>query len=87
MTLVHDRQQLLPLSPQKFRRVYLNVIQKSTDPEDELVLHWKKLFEDEGFEVTVRDRRVTISLADFADPNLSPEKRYMTQCGGDEKEL
>ena len=28
VTLVHDRQQLLPISPQKFRRIYLNVIQK-----------------------------------------------------------
>ena len=77
VTLVHDRQQLLPISPQKYRRVYLNVIQKSTDPEDELVLRWKKLFEDEGFEVTVRDRRVTIEPRDFADPNLSPEKGAM----------
>ena len=77
VTLVHDRQQLLPISPEKYRRVYLNVIQKSTDPEDGLVLHWKKLFEDEGFEVTVRDRRVTIEPADFANPNPSPEKGAM----------
>lgn len=77
VTLVHDRQQLLPISPEKYRRIYLNVIQKSTDPEDELVLHWKKLFEDEGFEVTVRDRRVTINPQDFADPNLPPEKGAM----------
>ena len=74
VTLVHDRQQLLPISPKNYRRVYLNVIQKSADPEDELVLRWKKLFEDEGFEVTVRDRRVTIEPRDFADPNLPPEK-------------
>ena len=77
VTLVHDRQQLLPISPEKYRRVYLNVIQKSTDPEDGLLLHWKKLFEDEGFEVTVRDRRVTIEPQDFADPNLPPEKGAM----------
>lgn len=77
VTLVHDRQQLLPISPSKFRRVYLNVIQKSTDPEDQFVQHWKKLFSDEGFEVTVRDRRVTINTADFLDPNLPAEKQYM----------
>ena len=77
ITLVHDRQKLLPISPKKYRRVYLNVIQKSTDPEDELVLRWKKLFEDEGFEVTVRDRRVTIEPQDFANPNLPPEKGAM----------
>jgi len=74
ITLVRDEQALLPLSPKKFRRVYLNVIQKSSDPNDSLVRHWKALFEKEGFEVTVRDRRTTIVPADFGDPNLSREK-------------
>ncbi len=74
VTLVHDRQNLLPISPKKFRRVYLNVIQKSLDPEDPTVRTWKKLFEDEGFEVTVRDRRVSIEPSDFDAPELSPEK-------------
>ena len=71
---MHDRQNLLPISPKKFHRVYLNVIQKSLDPEDPTVLAWKKLFEDEGFEVTVRDRRVSIDPADFDLPELPPEK-------------
>ena len=74
VTLVHDRQGLLPISPKKYRRVYLNVIQKSMDPADPTVLQWKKLFEDEGFEVTVRDRRVSIEPSDFDSPELSPEK-------------
>jgi len=74
VTLVRDEQKLLPITPKKYRRVYLNVIQKSNDPEDPMVLQWKTLFEKEGFEVTVRDRRTTIVPADFGDPNLSPEK-------------
>ncbi len=74
VTLVHDRQNLLPISPKKFRRVYLNIIQKSLDPNDPTVLEWKKLFEDEGFEVTVRDRRVSIEPSDFDAPELPPEK-------------
>ena len=74
VTLVRDEQAMLPISPKKFRRVYLNVIQKSNDPNDAFVQHWKALFEKEGFEVTVRDRRTTIVPADFMDPNLSPEK-------------
>ena len=74
VTLVRDEQQLLPISPEKYRRVYLNVIQKSNDPGDPLVQQWKALFEKEGFEVTVRDRRTTIVPADFMDPNLPPEK-------------
>lgn len=78
ITLVQDRQNLLPISPSKFRRVYLNVIQKSQDPDDAVVQLWKEQFEKEGFEVTVRDRRTTISPFDFGDPNLSPEKaRFM----------
>ena len=74
VTLVHDRQKLLPLSPEKYPRLYLNVIQKSPDPNDPYVLTWKKLFEDEGFQVTVRDRRVSIEPSDFDGGQLSPEK-------------
>ena len=74
VTLVHDRQTLLPISPKKFRRVYLNVIQKNIDPEDATVQAWKALFEKEGFEVTVRDRRVSIEPSDFDTPVLPPEK-------------
>ncbi len=74
VTLVHDRQALLPISPKKYPRLYLNVIQKSSDPGDPYVLAWKELFEKEGFEVTVRDRRVTIEPSDFDTPVLSPEK-------------
>ena len=74
VTLVRDDQALLPITPKKYRRVYLNVIQKSNDPADPFVQQWKQLFEKEGFEVTVRDRRTTIVPADFMDPHLPPEK-------------
>ena len=74
VTLVRDEQKLLPITPKKYRRVYLNVIQKSNDPDDALVRQWKALFEKEGFAVTVRDRRTTIVPADFMDSNLPPEK-------------
>ena len=77
VTLVRDDQNLLPISPKKYKRVYLNVIQKSMDPADPLVMAWKDRFEKEGFEVTVRDRRVTIETADFMNPELPPEKQYM----------
>lgn len=75
VTLVKDTQQLLPVSPEKYKRVYLNVIQKSNDVNDIQVQEWKALFEKEGFEVTVRDRSTTFGIEDFANlPNLSPEK-------------
>ena len=77
VTLVRDKQGLLPISPAKTPRLYLNVIQKSMDPADPVTQSWKRLFEKEGFQVTVRDRRVGIDISDFTDPNLSPEKQYM----------
>lgn len=75
VTLVRDDQKLLPLSAKKYKRVYLNVIQKDLNPENAFVQAWKKQFEKEGFEVTVRDRRTSITVADFIDPSgMTPEK-------------
>lgn len=74
VTLVKDTQNLLPLSPEKFHRVYLNVIQRDMDPEHPFVTRWKELFEKEGFEVTVRDRRVSITVQDYMTDSLSREK-------------
>ena len=75
VTLVRDEKKLLPISPKKFKRIYLNVIQKEMSPEDSYVQQWKERFEAEGFEVTVRDRRVAITVQDFIDPaGMTPEK-------------
>ena len=78
ITLVKDTQNLLPLSPDKTLRVYLNVIQKDTDPDNPVVRAWKALFEREGFQVTVRDRRVTVTVQDMGDPaTMAPEKKAL----------
>lgn len=78
ITLVRDEQKLLPLSTEKYRRVYLNVIQKDLNPENPFVQKWKEKFEQEGFEVTVRDRRTSISVEDFINPEkMSSEKRKL----------
>ena len=75
VTLVKDTQSLLPINPKKYRRVYLNVIQRETDPNAPSVQEWKELFEKEGFEVSVRDRRVSITPSDMGNiPDLSSEK-------------
>ncbi|MCC8046319.1 MAG: glycoside hydrolase family 3 protein [Clostridiales bacterium] len=74
ITLVRDKQNLLPISPAKYKRVYLNAIQKDMSPENPVVTRWKELFEKEGFEVTVRDRRVGITVQDYMTDQLSPEK-------------
>lgn len=77
ITLVRDTQNLLPISPEKYKRVYLNVIQKDMDPDSPVVTAWKALFEKEGFEVITRDRTVTIEPADFANPELPEKKKQM----------
>lgn len=69
VTLVKDTQNLLPINPQKFPRVYLNVIQKNIVSNDPMAAAWKELFEKEGFEVTVRDRTTSIGFADMVNPN------------------
>ncbi len=78
VTLVKDTQKLLPLSTEKFRRIYLNVIQKDMSPDNPVVQGWKALFEKEGFSVTVRDRRVSITVQDMGDiPGMSEEKKAL----------
>lgn len=43
-----------------------------------MVQAWKTLFEREGFQVTVRDRRVNITVQDMADvAGMSPEKKAL----------
>ena len=75
VTLVKDEKKLLPISPKKYRRVYLNVIQRDMNPENNLVLAWKALFEHEGFEVSVRDRRRTITAWDMMNPETMDEDK------------
>ena len=75
ITLVRDDQNLLPISTKKYKRVYLNVIQKDLNPDSPFVQEWKAQFEKEGFEVTVRDRRTAITVEDFIEPErMTPEK-------------
>lgn len=75
ITLVRDNQNLLPISPKKYKRVYLNVIQKDSNPDSPFVQKWKAQFEKEGFGVTVRDRRTAITVEDFIEPErMTPEK-------------
>lgn len=78
VTLVKDTQNLLPISTEKYKRVYLNVIQrKLTDAENPIVMQWKELFEAEGFEVTVRNRSTTIEVENFSGINMTPEKKEL----------
>ncbi len=78
VTLVKDTVHLLPISPERFRRVYLNVIQKDLSPENPVVRAWKELFEREGFEVTVRNRQTTLTVQDMGNfAGLPDEKKAL----------
>ncbi|MBE5823475.1 MAG: glycoside hydrolase family 3 protein [Butyrivibrio sp.] len=78
VTLVRDEKALLPLSPKKYKRIYLNVIDKDKNPNSPFVQMWRDKLTAEGFEVTVRDRRVGIVPSDFMDPSaLSNEKKAL----------
>lgn len=79
VTLVRDTQNLLPLSPQKTKRVYLNVIQHDLSPSHEVVQEMRRLFENEGFEVTVRNRETRIGVENIIGLNLTPEKEIMVK--------
>ncbi len=80
VTLVKDTQQLLPISPKKYKRIYLNVIQrKLTDTQSPEVQKWKNLFEKEGFQVTVRNRSVTLEVENLMGLNVTPEKEELME--------
>ena len=78
VTLVKDTQGLLPITPEKYPRVYLNVIQrKLTNTANPVVQQWKELFEKEGFEVTVRNRTTTIAIENYMGINMNQEKEQL----------
>lgn len=75
VTLVKDTQKLLPLSPAKTKRVYLNVLESDGRTDTPLKTAWREKLEGEGFSVTVRNRELGGDLmAAFAagsdDPHL-----------------
>jgi beta-N-acetylhexosaminidase len=63
VTLVKDTAGLIPVSPEKYRRIYLNVIEDSDHLESPLRQLWKKKLEEQGFEVTVRNRDTNFDMA------------------------
>lgn len=67
VTLVKDTQRLLPLSPQKTKRVLLNVLETGDDINSELRTKMKELLVWEGFEVAVYNRKMPSGSADASE--------------------
>ncbi|MCD8396274.1 MAG: glycoside hydrolase family 3 protein [Lachnospiraceae bacterium] len=64
VTLVKDNRHILPMSPKKAKRVYLNVIENQVANNTPFALDIKNRLVKEGFDVTLRERAF-----DF-DPNI-----------------
>lgn len=56
ITLVKNKEKIIPLSPFKYKRVLLNVLEENDDLNSPLKTLLKEKFEKEGFEVTIRNR-------------------------------
>ncbi len=78
ITLVRDEKNLLPLSPEKYKRIYLNIIDKEPDPDGQFAGMWRQMLEKEGFEVKIRDRRTRLTPSDLINPDsMSNEKKEL----------
>lgn len=61
VTLVKDRRNILPLSPRKTKRIYLNVIENFVSNRSAYARDIKARLEREGFEVTLRKRKINLN--------------------------
>ncbi len=58
VTLVKDPRHLLPLSPEKTGRIYLNVIENTVSDQSPFAREIRRRLEREGFAVTLRKREI-----------------------------
>jgi beta-N-acetylhexosaminidase len=62
ITLVKNNDQLLPLNKNKYKKIYLNILEANDDSNSPLRTTIKSLLESEGFEVNVRNRDFSIDM-------------------------
>lgn len=62
ITLVKDNRHLLPLSPAKTKRIYLNVIENYVSNKSTFAADIKARLEKEGFAVTLRKRKMDLNM-------------------------
>jgi beta-N-acetylhexosaminidase len=72
ITLVKDTQGLLPISPSKTRRVYLNVIENTPARKSPFALDIKARLAREGFAVTLRNRTLNLDFTKAAKGLITP---------------
>jgi len=72
ITLVKDTKSLLPLSPFKTKRVYLNVIENTVSNHSSFAKEIKKRLEKEGFQVELRKRVLNIDMKKVMKGFITP---------------
>ncbi len=72
VTLVKDEKQLLPLSPKKTKRIYLNVIENVADNRSPFARDFQKRLQKEGFQVTLRKRKYPFDPANLTLEKITP---------------
>lgn len=78
VTLVKDTQNLLPLSPSRTKRVYLNVLEPDGSVDSPLKTAFRQKLEAEGFVVDVRNRDTNVDIMSvFTGQNDDPHALAM----------
>lgn len=72
VTLVKDDRNLLPLSPKKTKRIYLNVIENTVDNRSPFAQEIKRRLQREGFSVTLRKRKYPFDPAALTLEKITP---------------
>lgn len=72
ITLVKDTKKLLPLSPEKTKRIYLNVIENVVSDDSEFAKNIKARLEKEGFQVDLRQRELNVDMKMVMDGEMTP---------------
>ncbi|MEH7493842.1 glycoside hydrolase family 3 protein [Neobacillus niacini] len=79
ITLVKNNDGLLPLTKNKYKRVYLNVLERNDDINSPLRTKIKSMLENEGFEVDLRNRDFNIDVEAFMAGNIDARTMEVMQ--------
>lgn len=72
ITLVKNENGIIPLSPEKTKRIYLNVIENVADNRSPFAKDIKKRLEREGFKVTLRKRKYPFDPSALTLEKITP---------------
>lgn len=78
VTLVKNKN-VLPLSPEKCKRIYLNVIENKANDKSPFAADMAKRLSGEGFEVTLRKREINVNMEDMIKGIMSEDMLRIVQ--------